>query len=120
MDFDKTSILDGVKKMLAIDKDYDAFDDELIMHINSVLATLNQLGVGPEEGFHITGRDETWFSFMGHDDRLNDVRTYVYLRLRLIFDPPTSGFGVTSIKEQTKELEWRINVTRENGKMNSI
>lgn len=116
-DITEHSILISVKKMLGIDKSYTPFDSEIVMHINGVLSTLTQLGIGPEKGFHISGESERWEDFMGKDDRLNDVRSYVYLRIRLLFDPPASGFGVTAIQEQLKELTWRINVTRENDKM---
>lgn len=119
-DITEHSILISTKKMLGIDKSYEPFDPEIVMHINGVLSTLTQLGIGPDEGFHITGDSETWTDFMGEDNRLNNVRTYVFLSVRLVFDPPNSGYGVTAIQEQLKELTWRINVTRENAKMSSI
>lgn len=108
-----SSILDSVKKSLNLAADYTAFDEDIIMHINSVFSTLNQLGVGPVEGFMIEDKDATWDAFLGSDPRLNHVKTYVYLRVRLLFDPPTTGFTTEAMKEQIKELEWRLNVQRE-------
>lgn len=108
------SILDSVKKVLGIDKEYDAFDVDILMHINSVFATLNQLGVGPEAGYSIEDASPTWSDYLGDDLRLNNVKTYVYLRVRMLFDPPTTSYLLDAMKQQIQEQEWRINVTREN------
>lgn len=108
-----TSILDSTKKALGLGADYDVFDSDIVMHINSVFFTLNQLGLGPAEGFSISGPDETWSAFLGNDPRLNAVKSYVFLRLRLLFDPPNTSFGIEAIKEQVKEYEWRLNVHAE-------
>lgn len=108
------SILDGTKKALGLAPDYDVFDPDIIMHINSVFSTLNQLGLGPEEGFRIENADATWDTFLGDNQQLNSVKTYVYLRVRLIFDPPTTSFVMEALKEQLREYEWRFNVYREN------
>ena len=107
------SILNSVKKILGIASDYDAFDTDIIIHINSVFSTLNQLGLGPDEGFMIEDDSASWEDFLLDDMRLNAVKTYVYLRVRVLFDPPTTGFTLTAIQEQIKELEWRLNVVRE-------
>jgi hypothetical protein len=107
------SILDGTKKALNLAPDYTPFDQDIIMHINSVFSTLNQLGVGPELGFMIEDNEALWSDFLGADIRLNNVKTYVYLRVRMLFDPPTIGYLVEAMKEQAKELEWRINAQRE-------
>lgn len=107
------SILTSTKKVLGIDADYDAFDDDIIMHINSVFFTLNQLGVGPAAGYMIEDATETWDAFIGADPNLNAIKTYVYLRVRLLFDPPTTSYVITALNEQVKELEWRLNVYRE-------
>jgi hypothetical protein len=107
------SILTSTKKILGIAEDYEAFDVDVLTHINSVFSTLNQLGIGPEEGFAIEDAVATWSDFLGDDLRLNNVKTYVYLRVRLLFDPPTTSFLIASLNEQAKELEWRINVQRE-------
>ena len=108
------SILNDTKKVLGLEADYTAFDLDIMIHINSVFATLQQLGIGPIEGFEITGENETWDSFLNGDKRLNPVKTYLYLRVRRLFDPPTTGYHMTAVDEQIKELEWRLNVYREN------
>lgn len=107
------SILTSTKKSLNLAEDYEAFDPDIIMHINSVFSTLNQLGVGPVNGFMIEDKTPTWDAFLGSDPRLNHVKTYVFLRVRLLFDPPSTGFHTTAIEKQIKELEWRLNVQRE-------
>ena len=104
------SILKSTKKILGIEAEYDAFDLDVITHINSVFVTLNDLGIGPNEGFMIEDDDTLWADFLGSDPRLNSVKSYVYLRVRLLFDPPTSSYLVTALNEQVKELEWRLNV----------
>lgn len=107
------SILTSTKKILGIDADYTAFDVDIIMHINTVFSVLNQLGIGPENGFVIEDATATWDTFLGADPLLNSVKTYVYLRVRLLFDPPTTSFLLAAMKEQYQELEWRLNVKRE-------
>ena len=104
------SILTSTKKILGIAEDYTAFDLDIITHINSVFTTLQQLGVGPVEGFMIEDAQPTWEHFLGNDKRLNSVKTYVYMRVRLMFDPPATSFAISSMQEQVKELEWRLNV----------
>jgi hypothetical protein len=108
-----TSILSSTKKSLNLAEDYTAFDDDIIMHINSAFSTLWQLGVGPVGGFMIEDKEPTWDAFLGSDPRLNHVKSYVFLRVKLLFDPPQSGYATSAIKEQIKELEWRLNVQRE-------
>lgn len=108
-----TSILDSVKKSLNLAADYTPFDEEVIMHINSVFSTLNQLGIGPDVGFMIEDKDATWDAFLGSDPRLNNVKTYVFLRVKLLFDPPNTGFTTAAIERQIEQLEWRLNVQRE-------
>lgn len=107
------SILGSIKKTLGLTSDYTAFDQEIVLHINSVFSTLHQLGVGPNLGYSIQDETNVWEEFLGDNLPLNAVRTYVYLRVRLLFDPPSNSFLVTAINEQIKELEWRLNVTRE-------
>jgi hypothetical protein len=114
MAFNPASILDSTKKALGLSFEYDVFDSDIIMHINSAFSTLNQLGLGPEEGFMIEDDHETWDTFLGNDKRLNSVKSYVYLRVRLLFDLPGNSFAVSAMKEQIQELEWRLNVQREN------
>lgn len=103
-----SSILLSVKKMLGPSADYDVFDPELIIYINSVFGTLHQLGVGPEEKFVITGDSELWSDFTTEGEEIEEVKSYIYLRVRLLFDPPSSSFVLSSFKEQIKELEWRL------------
>jgi hypothetical protein len=110
------SILTSIKKLLGITEDYEHFDTDIIIHINSIFSTLNQLGVGPKIPFKITGSLETWDMFM-KDWKTNDeradidmVKTYVYLKVRLIFDPPSNVSVAEAFKEQAAEYEWRLNV----------
>lgn len=105
------SILTSVKKNLNIAKDYTAFDGDIILNINSALATLNQLGIGPGEGISIED-DSTEWSKLIDDDRLNMAQQYVYLQVRLGFDPPT-GTVLTSYENKIRELEWRLTVASE-------
>lgn len=106
------SILTSVKKMLGIEEEYEHFDPDIIMHINSVFMDLNQLGVGPEEGFAIEDDTSTWTEFVS-DSSLEAVKSYMYLRVRLLFDPPTSGAVLESMKSQIDKWEWRLNVAAE-------
>lgn len=108
------SILTSVKKLLGIEEDYEHFDSDIIMHINSVLGILTQLGVGPENGFTISDKTATWIDFLGASlTNLNAVKTYVYLKVRLIFDPPASSSVIESMNRIIGELEWRLNVAAE-------
>lgn len=107
------SILTSVKKNLGLDVSYTAFDQDILMHINSALATLTQLGIGPENGFTVEDASTTWATIIGTDAQLNSVKTLVYLRVRLLFDPPTTGYLIDAMKEQIQELTWRISVYRE-------
>lgn len=107
------SILTSTKKMLGLEDDYTAFDLDIILHINSALATLTQLGVGPTEGFFIEDKEALWVDLLGTDPRLNSVKQYVFLRVRLVFDPPQTSYAVEAMKEQIREHEWRLNVHME-------
>lgn len=107
------SILISTKKILGIEADYKAFDLDILTHINSAFNTLSDLGLGPEEGFMIEDEQATWGDFLEKDKRLNSVRTYIYLKVRLLFDPPTTSFAITAFEKQVSELEWRLNVYRE-------
>lgn len=109
------SILNSIKKLLGPDSSYTVFDPDIILHINSVFATLHQLGVGPSDGFEITGDSETWSDFIGDSKILNSVKTYVYIKVRLLFDPPTSSFVLTNLEKTAEELEWRLNVAVDSG-----
>lgn len=105
------SILTSIKKLLGIAEEYEHFDSDLIMHINSVFMVLNQLGVGPAEGFLITDKTETWEDFTQNNLMIQSVKSYVYLKVRLLFDPPSSSAVMESINRQISELEWRLNLS---------
>ena len=107
------SILISTKKMLGLDENYTPFDMDVTIHINSTFATLNQLGIGPIDGFMIEDGVPTWDDFLSGDKRLNSVKTYVYLKVRLLFDPPVTSFAITAMQDQIREAEWRLNVVRE-------
>ena len=104
------SILKTIKKLIGPSLDYDYFDNDLIIHINSAFSVLNQLGLGSDDTFSITGDTETWGDFLGDRKFLEMVKTYVYLKVKVIFDPPTSSFVLEAYNKQIAELEWRINV----------
>lgn len=102
------SILTSVKKMLGITEEYEHFDADIIIHINSVLSILTQLGVGPSEGFSIKDKNATWNDFLSDLKNVESVKSYVYLKVRLIFDPPLSSSVTEAINRMISELEWRI------------
>lgn len=107
------SILLCIKKMLGLEVDYNAFDTDVIVFINGAILAANQIGVGAE-GFVITGNDETWSDFLGDDyPQLEAVKQYIYMRVRLGFDPPANSFVVTSMEKQLDEMTWRLNVRAE-------
>jgi len=109
------SILKSVKKNLGLESDYEVFDGEIATYINTAFSTLNDLGVGPLSGFSIEDDEAVWDDFLSDMDRviLNNVKTYIYLRVRLLFDPPTTSYAIKSFEDQLHELEWRMNVQRE-------
>lgn len=107
------SILTSTKKILGLSDDYTPFDVDIVMHINSVFSTLHQLGIGPADGFMIEDKVPTWTDFLADDPRFNSVKTYVCLRVRLLFDPPTTSYLIDALKHQVEELEWRLNVVGE-------
>jgi len=108
------SILNSTKKVLGIAEDYTVFDVDVIMHINSALSTLTQLGVGPAEGFTVEDAGDEWEDFVDPDDhQYNAVKSYVYLKVRMIFDPPSTSYLIAAQQKQIEELEWRLNVHRE-------
>lgn len=108
------SILTSIKKLLGIAEEYTQFDADIIMHINSVFMTLTQLGVGPSEGFYIDDASEVWTDFISEPTKLQAVKTYIYLKVRLLFDPASLGSATLSAYErQIQELEWRLNVIAE-------
>lgn len=107
------SVLTSTKKILGIAEDYTAFDLDIITHINSALMTVSQLGIGPADGMEINDDTTFWSDLLGNDPAYNAVRTYVYLKVRLLFDPPQTSFLLKAQEEQLRELEWRLNTYRE-------
>lgn len=107
------SILKSTKKILGIAEDYDAFDLDVITHINASFFVLTQLGVGPAEGFVIEDDEPEWAEFITGLDQTSAVKTYVYLKVRMLFDPPTTSYLIEAFTKQLHEFEWRINVKRE-------
>lgn len=105
------SILVSIKKLLGITEEYDYFDADIIMHINMAFMVLYQLGVGPKTPFTIEDASATWSDFMGDSTDLAGVKTYVFLKVKLVFDPPQSSAAMEAIKQNIAELEWRLNVT---------
>lgn len=109
------SILTSVKAQLGLAEGHTAFDTEITLFVNSVLSRLTQLGVGPAEGFRIEDKSQTWESFLGADHNLlNNAKSYMGTRVKLMFDPPEIGFVLTAMKEQIEKDEWLLNVTVDN------
>lgn len=113
MDKSKESILISIKKLLGIQADYKNFDTDIIIHINSVFAILNQLGIGPTQGYKIEGESETWDDYIPDGKDIEDVKTYIYLKVKLVFDPALSGTVMEANKDVIRELEWRLNMNHE-------
>ncbi len=104
-----TSILTSIKKALGIEEEYTHFDPDIIMHINSAFFVLHQLGVGPETPFSIKDKSATWDEFIDAD-KLELVKTYIYMVVRRAFDPPSNSAHLNALSEMIKEYEWRMNV----------
>lgn len=107
------SILTSIKKLLGISEEYEHFDPDIIMHINSAFMILNQLGVGPEEGFSIEDETSTWTDFVPDMTKVEAVKSYIHLKVKLLFDPPTSSAVIESYNRMINEFEWRLNVAAE-------
>lgn len=107
------SILTSIKKLLGITESYEHFDPDIVMHINSALMILTQLGVGPPEGFVIEDDSSLWTDFLADTTNLEAVRSYVFMKVKLMFDPPTSGIVTEAYNRMVTELEWRLNVNAE-------
>lgn len=107
------SILNSIKKLLGIAAEYNHFDTDIIIHINTVFMTLNQLGVGPSEGFRIKDSLTQWNEYIEEDDNLDAVKTYMYLKVKLIFDPPLNSSIQETMKQSIREYEWRLNIQAE-------
>lgn len=109
------SILTSIKKLLGITKEYEHFDQDIIMHINTVFMILNQLGVGPPEGFSIKDATSIWTDFVSDTTKIEAIKSYMYMKVRLLFDPPTSSAVMDSMNRMIAELEWRLNVAVDPG-----
>ena len=107
------SILTSIKKLLGITEEYKHFDTDIILHINTVFMILNQLGVGPQKCFSITGDSEIWDDFLLDELDLESVKTYIFLKVKMVFDPPLSSAVAESMNRMINELEWRLNVAAE-------
>lgn len=108
------SILTSIKNALGITEQNTSFDLAIIMHINTALSTLTQIGVGPPEGFMIEDKDSEWSEFIGEDLDYNPVKSYVFLRVKKLFDPPGTSFAIESMDNQILEAEVRLNIKSEN------
>lgn len=110
------SILTSIKKLLGIAEEYEQFDTDIIIHINSALSILTDIGAGPANGFSISDKTATWNDFTNGDLDLEPVKSYVYLKVKLLFDPPASSAVMESMNRLISELEWRISVAVDPGK----
>jgi hypothetical protein len=111
------SILTSIKKMLGITAEYTHFDVDIIMHINSVFADLAQMGVGPDDGFYIEDASTLWDDYLTDSSTLNAVKSYMYLRVKLLFDPASIGSSTLAAYErQISQWEWRLNIQGETEK----
>lgn len=109
----QTKILDTIKKLLGIDPEYDVFDQDIAIHINSAIFSLHQLGIGVPDFRVVTG-EETWSQFeTAYLADMQSIKTYIYLKVRLYFDPPATSFAHEAMQKQINEIEWRLNVQRE-------
>lgn len=107
------SVLDSVKDYLGISPDILVFDSTIKMHINNSFVILHQIGVGPTEGFVIQSNVETWDDYTPTKFDQEAVKNYIYMKVKVSFDPPTSSFVLTSLENQIRELEWRLKVKSE-------
>ena len=105
------SILNSIKKLLGITEECKDFNQDLIIHVNSVFMILNQFGVGPKDGFKITDATNTWNEFISGVQNIESVKTYMYMKVRMMFDPPSSSIVADAMNKQINELEWRLNAT---------
>lgn len=110
------SILTSVKKLLGITEEYTQFDTDIIIHINTVFMILHQLGVGPDKPFTITNKESKWSDFIGEDDNIEAVKTYMFMKVKLLFDPPQSSAAAEASNNVISELEWRLNVAVDPGR----
>lgn len=109
------SILTSIKKLLGIEAEYTQFDVDIIFHINTAFMTLHQLGVGPSKGFSIEDETTTWSDYLGRSSNLQAVKTYIYLKVRMVFDPPTNPSVLSAMQREAAEYESRLNYYAEIG-----
>lgn len=107
------SILTSIKKLAGLDESYDAFDYDIITYINGVFMILRQMGVGPPGGFSIVDESSVWTDYIPDIEKIEAVKTYIAMKVRIVFDPPTSSALLEALKESIKEYEWRLNVEAE-------
>ena len=110
------SVLTSIKKLLGITEEYDQFDQDLIMHINSVLMVLTQIGVGPSNGMIINDSSTTGHDILSDTSNIEAVKTYVYLKVKMIFDPPSSSSVADAMNRSINEYEWRLNINADSQK----
>jgi len=113
MDQRTDSILASIKKMLGLEDEYTPFDMDVIIHINTAFMTLCQAGIGPKEGFTVTDYNQIWSDFLTNKVMLGGVKTWVYLQVKMLFDPPTNSFVMDAYKTQADQILWRLNVQAE-------
>lgn len=110
------SILNTIKKLLGISEDCKDFDNDLIVHINSAFMVLSQLGIGPEHGFSIEDSSETWNDYISDEEaNLEAIKTYIHLKVKVVFDPPLNSTVMEAHQNMIRELEWRLNINAERG-----
>lgn len=107
------SILTSIKKLLGIEEEYEVFDPDIVMHINTVFMTLTQLGLGPPDGFVVADKEAKWTDFIADVRKHQAIKTYIYLKVRLLFDPPTSSAVMEAMNRTISECEWRLNLGAE-------
>lgn len=114
------SILNSTKKLLGIPEEYDEFDMDVQIHINSVFSVLAQIGAGPDLGYQITGPEEKWQDFLGVNPLINQIKSYMYMQVRLWFDPPATSFTIDSFTKAVEEMKWRIQIAVDTPEGDSI
>lgn len=112
----ETSILKTIRSMLDMDPDETAYNNDILVHINSAIMTLTQLGVGPKDGFSVTDENATWNDFIGDSKLFEGVKQYIYIKTKIAFDSPTSSFVTEALRTMATEIEFRLNVQADNGK----
>lgn len=105
------SILTSIKKLLGIQEEYTHFDSDIIMHINAAISLLSQLGIGPKNGLIVTDNTVTWTDLLGDSNKIEHAKTYVYLKVKMLFDPPLSSAVAEAMNRMLSEMEWRLTVS---------